>query len=57
MNTPINTAIALMSFDSSMTTLGSARRDRQVRRTVRAMNRAGRREHARFHAPALPPPI
>ncbi|WP_165372633.1 hypothetical protein [Nocardioides iriomotensis] len=57
MNTPITTAIALMSFDSSMTTLGSARRDRQVRRTVRAMNRAGRHEHARRRSHASPPPI
>jgi hypothetical protein len=57
MNTPINTAIALMSFDSPTTTLGSARRDRQVRRTVRAMNRAGRHEHARRRSHASPPPI
>ena len=57
MNMPINTAIALLSLDSPMTTLGSARRDRDVRRTVRAMNRATRHEHARHRARSLPPPI
>jgi hypothetical protein len=57
MNTPITTAIALMSLDSPMTTLGSARRDRQVRRTVRAMGRAARHGHTRHRAHALPPPV
>ena len=57
MNTPITTAIALMSLDSPMSTLGSARRDRQVRRTVRAMGRSTRHGHARHRAHSLPPPI
>jgi hypothetical protein len=57
MNPPITTAIALMSLDTPMTTLGSARRDRQVRRTVRAMGRATRPGHTRHRAHALPPPV
>lgn len=57
MNLPINTAIALQSLDSPMTTLGSARRDRAVRRQVTAMGRRSRHEHVRHRRTSPPPPL